>query len=142
VFATKLATERPVVVTMLVPHWMQTFEKARSEVKRCLSDVPSQKGEIRYAVSFLTVVAHLMLYMFYHRVVGFGEHSTDLDPAKMASGDPALFDTLWTTLIGPHPLKCSATGTEYPAAAKPTMCVLDVSVHDFRNAASADIALA
>jgi hypothetical protein len=60
VFATKLAAERPVVVTMLVPHWMQTFDKASSEVKRCLSDMPSQKGEIRCVVSFVTTVAYLM----------------------------------------------------------------------------------
>jgi hypothetical protein len=47
VFAAKLAAERSVVVTMLVTHWMKTFEKATEEAKRCVADVEWMKGELQ-----------------------------------------------------------------------------------------------
>jgi hypothetical protein len=126
VFATKLSVERSVVVTMLVPRWMQTFEKASSEVKRCLTDLSVQRGEIRYVRS-LVISAPSETNTTFLRVIAFGEHSTDIDPSKMAGGDAAVFEPIWMKLIKQQSLKCSATGTDYAAAAKPSLCVFDVS---------------
>ena len=47
VFAAKLAAERPVVVTLVIPYGMTTFSKANAEVERCLKDVAVQRGQIR-----------------------------------------------------------------------------------------------
>jgi hypothetical protein len=36
------------VVTLLIPHWMKTFDKTCAEVKRSLVDVVDMKGHVRY----------------------------------------------------------------------------------------------
>jgi hypothetical protein len=65
--------------------------------------------------------------LIFLRLIAFGEHSTDIDPSKMAGSDGSLFSAIWKKLIDHQPLRCSATGTKYPIAAKPSLCVLDVS---------------
>jgi hypothetical protein len=53
VLAAKIVAERPVIVTLLVPHYQTTFEQSQQEVARCLSDIESPAGIIRYVLTKL-----------------------------------------------------------------------------------------
>lgn len=47
VLSSKIVAERNVIVTLIVPNWGTTFEKATAEVGRCLSSEGSQLGVVR-----------------------------------------------------------------------------------------------
>lgn len=61
------------------------------------------------------------------RVVAFGEPFT-LTMERMGTAEKDSFDPVWNALMAESPIKCSVTGKEYAAAAKPSLVVLDVGV--------------
>jgi len=103
VFGSKIAAESAVTVTFLVPNWATTFEKATVEVARCLSTVEKPKGTVR--------------------IVAVGDRSVAPWDACTVHVEP--FEPVWTALTDEEPVKCSVTGTVFPAAPKPTFVIFD-----------------
>jgi hypothetical protein len=125
VLAAKIVAERPVIVTLLVPHHQKTFEKSQQEVARCLSDMESPAGTIRYVI---TESLFSSMRLIYYRIIAMGDLATDF--SSLMQPDISAFQDFWNKCLHSLPITCSATGTEYPGIPKPSLFFIDSVQYD------------
>jgi hypothetical protein len=63
----------------------------------------------------------LMLYKC--SIIAIGEHSTDILRGNAANTPE--FESMWADILASRPIKCSATGKEYPGLPRPSLAILD-----------------
>ncbi|KZW02221.1 UDP-Glycosyltransferase/glycogen phosphorylase [Exidia glandulosa HHB12029] len=109
ILAARLAAERPIVVTVLVPHWAKTFDLVNAETERFLRDIPNPRGTLR--------------------IIALGSHSLAREPIEILTTGDTAFPAVWDALCSGREVECSATHKIHEPAAVPAVIVLDMFLY-------------
>ncbi|MCJ1248747.1 hypothetical protein MMC30_005966 [Trapelia coarctata] len=107
VLASKFACARPIIVTILVANVGKIANDVVAEVARCLKVEGPEKGAVRSDSAN-------------HWTIAVGPHNTTNTETLLST-----FNVIWQALLAESPLTCGEIGTLYPAAARPSLVVLD-----------------